>query len=182
MSRLTQSERETLKKRLVAALAPDNSEAHRKMEDAAFRAAIADFYTPAGLKRIATLPPHWLTEVQAVNVTPTGRRHYSRPRGLTPAHLPKCVPATHNLGDAAQKIVDAWADATSAAARQREALAYRVGRVVDSATTLEALLAKLPAARGILNIPDAAEPAGIAESLNTQLAARQPKPRAKKEG
>jgi hypothetical protein len=73
-------------------------------------------------------------------------------------------------------------EAQAAAQAERARTGYQVDTVLNGSATLESVLEKLPAARGILNLPDAAPAAEVAATLNTQLAARQPKPRAKKEG
>lgn len=172
MPRLTESSRERLAAQLIKALVPDRTAEIATLAEGAFHAVLLDFFTPAGLKRIGTLPDEWLTTVKHVSAKPTGTTQRYLITTATPRRLPCGVPETHHLRAPAQEAVDRWATATNEAARAYKSTGYEVRRVLDTSTTLEAVLTKLPAARGILSLPDAAEPDAVAERLNARLAER----------
>jgi hypothetical protein len=171
VSRLTEAARERLAAQLIKALVPDRTAEIAALAEAAFAAVLADFFTPAGLKRIATLPDEWLTSVGGVVVKPSQSAQYYRLESK-PRRLPRSVPDQHTLGPAAQAAVDRWASVTNEAAGTHKSTSYEVRRVLDTSTTLEAVLTKLPAARGILSLPDAAEPDAVAARLNARLTER----------
>jgi hypothetical protein len=186
MSRLTNGQRADLRRQLLAALIPDRAAELRKLEHAAFDALIRDFYGTAGLKRIATLPDEWLTTVQGVRTVRLARSEGPALGGYVcgpERRLPRELPNPYEpKSDTAGQAALAYFEAKYADEQERGRIGYQVDTVLNGSTTLESVLEKLPAARGILNLPDAAPAAEVAATLNAQLAARQPKPRVKKEG
>lgn len=171
MSRLTTDARARLRQQLMATLAPPDRDTRVKLECAAFDAVIADYFTPAGLKRLRAMPAEWFNEVSYAHVTPSGERLCRAIRGAGQP-LPCTPPRTHTPGAAAQAAIDRWHAHVEAAAARERTIGHRVDAVLDSCSTLAAVLAKLPDARDILKLPPAADAAASAAELNAALAAR----------
>lgn len=173
MSRLTAGQRDTLRKRLLDALLPDDP-AIEKLRLAAFDAVIRDFYGAEGLRRIAKLPDAWLTDVDQVHVGPIAQPEGPALRGYIHGQtrrLPRQL--EHNYqpnGDTAGQACLAYFEASAARTKLRQSTEYEVDTVLAASTTLEALLIRLPAAREILSLPQACAPDAVAKSINARLA------------
>lgn len=172
MKRLTQDNRLQLRRQLMAVMLPSKADELSVLADAAFHAALRSFYTAAGLRRIAKLPPEWLSRVTRVHVKATGNPYWAAAYGKAEVLLPKAVPDEHTLSAEAQAAVDTWQAAVEADKLARATLEYRLDRLLASASTLEALLQRLPEARDILNLPPDEAPDAIAEDVRAQLAAK----------
>lgn len=171
MPRLTQSDRDRLRRQLLDALVPPDIATTHRLRDAAFRAVIADYYTPAGLKKLAALPQDWLPTVDLIYARPTGEQNFRPLRGPE-TRLPRTPPQDHPLGAAAQAAVDAWHAHVTADVKRRNHATHRIDTVLDASATLDGLLTRLPEARAILKLPPAADVAASAAELNAALAAR----------
>lgn len=171
MSRLTQPQRERLRHQLMQALVPRDRETICRLEHTAFRAAITDYFTPAGLRRLAALPPEWFNEVSIFYVRPEGAKNLKSIYG--PAmRLPRTPPEKYEYSPATQAAINAWYTHIQEIEAQERRIGYRIDTVLAASTTLEAVLAKIPEARGILELPPAADVAASADEINTALAAR----------
>jgi hypothetical protein len=176
MSRLTLSERERIEKALVAALAPEDP-AIATLQRAASDAVFRDYYGEKALRSFAAMPPEWFDRDNgSVYVKPTGAAHWRALPGER-RQVPR-APASKNIGEAAQKAIDAWAAAYDAHETNRKSVAYRVGNIVGRVATMSGLLKLLPEARDILALPPEQDPDEAAAAINAALAARKPKPAA----
>lgn len=170
MSRLTLPERERIEKTLVAALVPKDPSI-ATLERAASDAVFRDYYGEKALRSFAAMPPEWFDRgVSTVQVRPTGAKHFRYLNG--PHRYVPRTPPCETLGEAAQKAVDAWAAADDAHVKARQSVAFRVGNIVDRATTMAGLLKLLPEAREILALPPEQDPDETAAAINAALAAR----------
>jgi hypothetical protein len=180
MARLTSSDRERLRAQLLAALAPSQAEAIAKLADAAAAAVMTEYYSAKTLKLFSGMPEeYWGRGISYLTVEPTGRGA----RGLAPRRTFAAPiapePKQFRPSAATQASIDTWSAAVDAAEKTRRDTTYQIDSVLARATTLESLLALLPAARGILKLP-AAEPAtDTAAKLNAALAAQQRPPASK---
>lgn len=176
MPRLTQSDRDRLRRQLLDALVPTDRDAARALEQAAARAVLTDYYTPAGLKRLAAMPAEWFDEVKYVYLTPTGQKT-ARTAICAPLRLPRTPPTDYRPGEAAQRAVDLWCAHVDAHTQRSREVGHRIDTVLEASATLDSLLARLPEARDILQLPPAADVAASAAEINAALAARPaPKP------
>jgi hypothetical protein len=176
MSRLTLSERERIEKTLIAALAPEDP-AIATLQRAASDAVFRGYYGEKMLRSFAAMPPEWFDrDTATVYVKPTGAAHWRALPG--PMRSVPRAPSGKNIGEAAQKAIDAWATAADAHEKNRRSVAYRVGSIVGRAATIQGLLKLLPEARDILALPPEQDPDETAASLNAALAARKAAPAA----
>lgn len=173
MSRLTKGERERLRHQLLTALVPADPATRTALEHEAFRAVITDYYEPAGLKRLAALPQEWFEHVNGTRVLPTGtlQTTYIRGPGM---NVPRQPPDNYRPGPAAQAAVDRWYTHVTEFDSARRSVGHRIDTVLNACQTLEALLAKLPEARGILSLPVAADVPSSAAEINALLAQKAP--------
>ena len=174
MPRLTEHYRDELRRRLLNALVPDTLAQRVKLEQTAFTAVILDFYGAAGLKKIAALPDDWLTDVKELAVYDPRSERRGRVKVLrgTPVRLPKAPPQDRTLGPGANAAVVFFLDAHDANEKLKTETTYQIDRVLESSSTLEAVLNKLPAARAILLLPPNPGDEQIAADLNARLAAK----------
>lgn len=172
MKRLTQQDRAHLAGQLLNALLPNRADEIRGLRDAAFAAVVANYFTPAGLCRIASLPPEWLNKVTHVHVRATGNPEWRILRG-EPRLLPRQPDDMTPLCDAAQAAVDRWHAAVTADEQARKKLRYRLDKMLADCRTLEQLLERLPEARDILSLPPPESADAIAEDVRAQIAATQ---------
>lgn len=174
MKRLTQSDRDRLRKQLLDALLPDRQAELAQLEQAAFMAVVRNRFSPADLRRIAKLPQDWLVKVDHVYAKPTicdgFRVIYAQAGAMLLPRQPDSSKLA--LNDAAQAAVDAWWQARSASEEERRGMVYRLDRLLEASSTLESLLTKLPEARAILKLPAAEAVEAIAEDVRSRLAAR----------
>ena len=129
MSRLTQRQRERLRHQLMQALVPRDGEAIRRLEHAAFRAAITDYFTPAGLRRLAALPQEWFEDIQSIYVRPTGAWNVKRLYGPA-TRLPRQPPEKHEYNLATQAAIDAWHTHVQEIEAQERRIGYRIDTVL----------------------------------------------------
>lgn len=175
MSRLTNADRERLRHQLLQALLPDARDKLVKLNQAAFSAVLADFFTPAGLKRIATLPDAWLQDIGSayVVIPPDDGAQLDRDGHIGGAkrRLPCAVPNRYRPRlPTTIAAVRTFFTARAEAERARKSATYEIDTVLNASATLEAVLQKIPAARGILNLPAASSVADTAATINARLA------------
>lgn len=171
MARLSQYERERIQSALVRALTPDNAANINALARAAYDAVFLEYYGAKNLKLFASMPAEWFNHgICSVYVKPTGAKHFRVLNGPD-MQVPR-TPEKEALSPAAQQAVDAWAAAADAQDKAKKHAEFRVASIMARASTLDALIKLLPAARDILLLPVEEAPDKIAADINTALAAR----------
>jgi hypothetical protein len=177
MANLTRDEKTRLGAQLLAALHPDQRPRLRDLSAAAFTAAMRDYYGDKALKMLAATPAEWWSTVQNGHpvdfaaVHPTGEPFSRNVHGPV-MRVPRSPPSKHPYGAAAQAAIDTWARAVDEDNEARATTTHHITTVLARANTLEALLRLLPAARDILKLPPAEDPAASAARLDAELARR----------
>ena len=171
MSTLNKQSRAALRDQLMAAMLPDSTKELAALERAAFKAVVVSHYGPAGLRRIATLPPHWLHKRNSVLVKPSGQPYWERCHG-EPIMLPGEFSEVHKVDERAQAAIDTWFEARRTAQNSRNAMILRLDQLLARCRTLAALLDRLPEARDLLKLPPAETDDDIAESVRATLRGR----------
>lgn len=178
MARLTNAEKDRLRARLIDALCPSQAAALAKLREAAYAAAVTEFFGAKNLKLFAAMPAAWFGGRRTVQVHPSsgGVRYLESARHW---HLPcNAFFSAAKPSPATQAAIDAFDAASNAAVKTRNEAADQVNTVLDRATTMESLLTLLPAARDLLQLPPAEPATDTAAKLNAALAARAAKPAA----
>jgi hypothetical protein len=175
---LTRDDKNRLRTQLVNALHPDARDRLRAMSAAAFTAAIRDYYGDKALKMLAATPEEWWVDTYtrpahftAASVLPTGE---TTPRTIygPPARVPRAPPTNFQYSAATQALIDAWVRACDEDSSARSTILHHVNSILARASTLDALLKLLPAARDILKLPPAEDPADTAARINAELLRR----------
>lgn len=189
MARLTISEKQRLRTQLLTALVPPQRERIAELADIAFMAIMTEYYGAKTLKAFAAMPAEWFNDgINYVYGKPSGSPHSKmisrRGKGFPAPRMPS---NSFGFSAATQAKIDAWNTQNEAQEATVRLTGAQIDTVLESATTLAALLTALPAARDILNLPSADAPGLTAAKLNTALMARhgkaspapRPKPPAK---
>lgn len=178
MANLTREEKNRLGAQLLAALHPDQRPRLRDLSAAAFTAAMRDYYGDKALKMLAATPAEWWEggfgrpgAITSASVIPTGE---SLARAVHGAAIcaPRSPPTNHRYSATTQAAIDAWARAVDEDSAARATTTHHITTVLARANTMEALLRLLPAARDILKLPPAEDPAATAARLDAELARR----------